>query len=109
MIGAVPLGLHLVYKDYLMGEHQSQEYDKWGKYILAIAPLIGWATVLLATPSEIFSDVLIAVLAGYIIHTVFRSELPAFEESSFRWFLSGVVIYAFLLRVSAVLLNVPGA
>ncbi|MCH8309792.1 MAG: hypothetical protein IIB17_04760 [Chloroflexi bacterium] len=109
LIGAIPLGLHLVYKDFLMGEHQPKEFDKWGRYILAAAPLIGWTAVLLATPSEVFSDLLIAVLTGYIIHTVFRSELPAFEESSFRWFLSGVVIYTFLLRVSSVLLTSPGA
>ena len=92
-----------------MGEHQSQEFDKWGRYILAVASLIGWAALLLATPSEIFSDLLIAVLTGYIIHTVFRSELPAFEESNFRWFLAGVVVYALLLRVSSVLLTSPGA
>ena len=109
LIGAIPLGLHLVYKDYLMGEHQSWEFDKWGRFILAFAPLIGWATVLFATPSELFSDLLIAVLTGYIIHSVFRSELPAFEESSFQWFLSGVAIYALLLRVSSVLLTSPGA
>lgn len=109
LIGAIPLVLHLIYKDYLMGEHQPQEFDKWGRYILAVAPLIGWAAVLLATPSEVFSDLLIAVLTGYIIHTVFRSELPAFEESNFRWFLSGVVIYAVLLRLSSVLLTSPGA
>ena len=56
---------------------------------------------LLDTPSEVFSDLLIAVLTGYIIHTVFRSELPASEESNFRWFLSGAVMYALLLRVSS--------
>ena len=101
LIGAVPIGIHLIYKDYLMGEHQSQKFDDWGRYILAVAPLIGWTAVLLATPSEVFSDLLIAVLTGYIIHTVFRSELPASEESNFRWFLSGAVMYALLLRVSS--------
>lgn len=102
-IGVIVIGLHLFYKDYILGRHSTREFDSWGRYVLASAPLAGWGAYILVDPtSEVVSDILIAVLGGSIIYNVLRDELPDRKQYSFYWFVFGVVVYACLLMVSTV-------
>lgn len=99
-IGIIAIGLHLSYNDHVLGLHYAREFDSWGRYVLATAPLIGWVTGILKPGSAVVSDLLIASLAGAIIHNVFKDELPDNQRTSFRWFITGVLVYAILLTLS---------
>ena len=102
-IGVIAIGLHLFYKDYILGRHCTREFNSWGRYILAAAPLAGWGTFVLVDPtSKVVSDILIAVLGGSIIYNVLRDELPDRKQYSFHWFVLGVLVYSCLLLLSTV-------
>lgn len=99
----IALGLHLLHKDYSLGIQHGREFDSWGRYVLALAPLAGWlADTLVETPSEAVSDVLIALLAGSVLYNVFKEELPDHPRSSVRWFIAGVIVYVLLYISSKV-------
>lgn len=93
MISAAAIGLHLLYKDFVVGFHEREQFDRWGRFWLASAPLVGWACVFFFTPTEAVSDLLFALLAGYLLQNVFRNELPGYHESKIRWFTGGVLLF----------------
>jgi len=108
LLGGIPIMVHLVYKDFLFCRHELEKFERSGRYILALAPLVGWVAVAVAEPSEWLSDVLIAILAGYILQSVFTTELPDASRTSFRWFLMGTVAYALLLALVPAFALLPG-
>ena len=100
-VGIIAIGMHLSYNYHILGLRYAREFDSWGRYVLASAPLAGWVANILAEPgSAVVSDLLIASLAGAILHNVLKDELPDSQRSSFRWFVTGVLIYASLLTLS---------
>ena len=99
IITGVAVGLHFIYKDYLLSLHQSREYDSWGRYVLATAPLAGWPTDVFVAPSEMVFDLVLAVLVGYLLQNVFRNELSDTLGANFSWLLAGVVTYALLVGI----------
>ena len=107
LLGGIPIMVHLVYKDFLFCRHEPEKFGHWGRYVLALAPVVAWLAVALFEPSEWLSDLLIAILAGYILQSVFTTELPQASRSSFRWFLTGTVAYALLALAPAFAL-MPG-
>lgn len=99
-VGIIAIGLHLSYNDHILGRHYAREFDSWGRYVLASAPLAGGVTNILMPGNAMVSDLLIAGLAGAILHNVFKDELPDNQRSSFRWFVTGILVYAILLTLS---------
>jgi len=90
----VALVLHLIYSDFHFGKEFSKLFDRWGRYILASAPLIGWAgDVFYFQDNPAVSDLLVALLAGAVIYKLFKHELPDHDKSSFVWFLVGVLVF----------------
>jgi hypothetical protein len=51
-------------------------------------------------PSEAVTDIFIAVLAGVLIQSVFRDELPRPDRAAFWWLVAGVLTYAGLSALS---------
>ncbi|AHE99904.1 hypothetical protein THITH_03295 [Thioalkalivibrio paradoxus ARh 1] len=87
------IGMHLVYKDYLMSVHHDEAYLHWGRYLLASAPLIAWGMGLMLEPSEFVSDLIVALLAGYLLQNVFRNEIPDDRASCVPSFALGAVLF----------------
>jgi len=93
----VALILHLIYSDFHFGKEFSKLFDRWGRFILASAPLIGWAgDVFYFQDNPAVSDLLVALLAGAVIYKLFKHELPDHDKSSFVWFLVGVLVFVAL-------------
>jgi hypothetical protein len=91
---AMALVLHLVHADYDIGMNFPQEFDRSGRYILSVAPLVGWASAVATTKeSESVGDIFVAILAGTLLYNVFKEELPAEGQSRFGWFFAGVVLF----------------
>ncbi len=85
---------HLFYSDFHLGTEYPSHFSRWGRHILATAPLIGWLGDLFFFEDNPFvSDPLRAVLAGALIFKVFRYELPDERHSRFLWFLIGMLVF----------------
>ncbi len=100
LLGSAAIGLHLVYKDYVLRSHHPDDYEFAGRYVLTLAPLAGWLVRVLTAPSEPVSDLSMALLAGFLLQNVFRNELPGYEHSRYGWFVVGVATYAALVLLT---------
>lgn len=100
ILGGATIGIHLIYKDYVFRRHYEERFQATGSLVLATAPLAGWIAHEFLRPSEAVLDVFIAVLAGVLLQSVFKDELP--DEASVRlpWLLGGVATYAALVAIS---------
>ncbi|MGK7872508.1 MAG: hypothetical protein AB4426_04120 [Xenococcaceae cyanobacterium] len=91
------MAIHLLSDDYFLEERYRRQFNQWGRYVLAAAPLVGWLAVWLTPANEILSGILIAALVGFILVNVFQEQLRNDENSSYIWFLTGVLLFALLL------------
>ena len=90
------IGSHLVYKDYLLRAEAGDQFQASGRVLLAAAPLLGWVLHRIAEPSEAVLDISMAVLAGILMQSVFRDELPRPDRAALAWMVTGVAAYAVL-------------
>ena len=96
LIGGLPIMIHLAHSDFVHGTQETEMFDRWGRYALAMAPIVGWLTFIIAEPSEWLSDMFIAILAGYLMQSVMTVESSDATRTSFRWFLAGACTYVLL-------------
>ncbi len=80
-----------------MREHHKRDYQRFGRWILVAAIVVGWIIGLATEISEVALAVLIAFLAGGVILNVLKEELPEERESRSSAFVIGVVAYTALL------------
>ncbi len=100
LLFTVAMGLHFVLTDRSLEEHYPRRFARSGRLLLAGALLAGWSLdTLFAPTSTLLVALLTAGLGGSILLNVFKEELPATRRSSYRWFLTGVVLYAALLAL----------
>jgi hypothetical protein len=91
------MGLHFVTNDQGLREHHGALYDRAGRWLLASAPLVGWAAGLVAAVPQSVVAVIFAVLAGGVVLNVLKEELPDDRDSRFGAFAVGAAAYAALL------------
>ncbi|HIK31893.1 MAG TPA: hypothetical protein IGS17_10340 [Oscillatoriales cyanobacterium M59_W2019_021] len=85
-------------------ENYHHPFKSWGRYVLIAALVAAFTIDFFTEPAnELVSDVLIAILAGSLIFNIFKEELPSPENSSFRWFGAGAILYLVLLEGSLLL------
>ena len=99
-IYAVAMGLHFVLNDQALREEHGDTYDRHGRWLLAAAPLAGWALGLAVTLHPLAISALFAFLIGGVILNVLKEELPEDRESRFGAFAGGALAYAALLIVT---------
>jgi hypothetical protein len=91
------MGLHFLVNDYGLRDHHQEAYDAVGRWVLAVAVLVGFAVgVILAVPEHVLS-LLLAFVAGSVVLNVIKEELPEDRESRFWPFGVGVAGYGLLL------------
>lgn len=93
----VAMALHFVVNDFGLCEHHKQSYDRIGRWVLAIAVIIGWVIGSGTEIDRAAIAVLFAFLAGGIMLNVLKEELPEERESRFWAFVLGAGIYTVLL------------
>lgn len=96
----VAMALHFVVNDHGLRENHKGAYDRIGRWMLAVAVLLGWGIGVIVEVSEAFLAVLFAFLAGGVIMNVLKEELPEERESSFWAFATGAALYAAVLLVT---------
>lgn len=95
------MALHFVVNDHGLREHHKADYDRLGRWILAVAVVVGWGIGVVTELQPLAIAVLIAFLSGGIILNVLKEELPEERESRFWFFFLGAAIYAALLLLLA--------
>lgn len=85
----VALGLHMMVNDYLLTRQLPPDRQRHWRTALAVAPLIGCLAWLLpGIPADLFY-VLLAIIVGSNLMSVWQRELPAPEETRIGAFLAG--------------------
>ncbi len=93
----IAMGVHFVTNDKGMRATHKEDYDRYGRWLLAAAILIGWGIGAFAEVYEWIISVLTAFLAGGVILNVLKEELPEDRESSLLAFCAGLISYSVLL------------
>lgn len=99
LIYAFAMSLHFVTTDFGLREDQRDQYDAYGRWVLASAVLLGWVIGVFTSLPQIAIGFLFAFLAGGVVLNVLKEELPEERESRFWPFALGAVAYAVLLAV----------
>lgn len=93
----------LVFHFYIMDEglrrHHHHRYDKWGRWILALALFGGALTETLFTFSGEFVSATWAVIAGGIMLNTLKEELPESKQSCLISFIAGTTFIVVLLQL----------
>lgn len=90
---AVSIGLHLISTDFGMLERDTALFTTRGRFALVGAVALGYLLGLVREPHETYTDLLTALLAGFMMLNVFRKELPEFREARLRAFLLGMAVF----------------
>ena len=97
---AVAMALHFVVNDHGLRSDHGQVYDRIGRWILALAPVLGWLLGLATRVPPLLVASLFAFLAGGVGMNVLKEELPEDRESRFSAFALGAACYAALLLLT---------
>lgn len=91
------LAVHFVTNDHSLRKDHKEVYDRYGRWLLTLAILLGWIVGVFTELNEVYISLLTAFLAGGIILNVLKEELPEEVKSSFFAFFLGLVGYSVLL------------
>lgn len=95
------MSLHFVVNDQGLRDQHGHIYHRYGRWLLAVAPVLGFALGLATEVSPFLLSALFAFLAGGIILNVLKEELPEERKSRFSAFAGGAAAYAALLLLTA--------
>jgi zinc transporter ZupT len=91
------MALHFLVNDHGLRAQHGHAYHREGRWLLAAAPVAGWALGLVMTVPELALTALFALIAGGIVLNVLKEELPEDRDSRFWAFAAGAGSYAALL------------
>jgi hypothetical protein len=91
------MSLHFVVNDYGLREDHKGDYDRIGRWLLAVAVFVGWGIGVVTEIPEPAVAVLFAFLAGGVVLNVLKEELPRERKSRFWAFALGAIAYAIVL------------
>jgi hypothetical protein len=94
---SVAMALHFFIVDHSLTEEHGDRYQRVGRWVLAGSVVAGWLVGELAPLSEANFARLFAVLAGGVVITSLRSELPDQKRARFWPFCLGAIVFALLL------------
>ncbi|KAB8126579.1 hypothetical protein F9U64_19655 [Gracilibacillus oryzae] len=93
----VAMGVHFITNDKGLWEIHKEDYEKYGRWLLAVSIIAGWGIGAISEVNELIISFLVAFISGGIILNVMKEELPEERESSFTAFFIGLFTYSILL------------
>jgi len=90
----VAIGPHFVAVAHDMWRKFPVEYNKYGRYILAVGIIVGWIVALTTELTPLFKSIIFSLVSGAMIFTVFKHELPDEKGTHFPTFLTAVLAYS---------------
>lgn len=97
---AVAMALHFGVTDYGLSQHHGDDFERAGRWVLAVATLLGGATGYLTSIDRLAITTLFGFLAGTIVLNVIKEELPDLDQSRFAAFAGGATAYTLVLLLS---------
>jgi hypothetical protein len=94
------MALHFVIVNHALAEEHGGAYRRRGHWWLAASVLAGWVAGVVLPLSEVAFARLFAVLAGGVVLTSLRSELPDDRRGRFWWFCLAALAFAALLLLA---------
>jgi hypothetical protein len=91
------MAVHFLIIDHALTEEHGRAYAPRGRWLLAASVLVGWCIGVAKPLSEVLVARLFAVLAGGVVITSLRAELPDDREGRFWPFCLGAVVFAAFL------------
>lgn len=101
IIYAIAMGLHFIVNDQGLREQHGEKYHRYGRWLLAAAPLLGYLIGISTEISPLLLSSLFALLAGGVILNVLKEELPEERKSRFWAFAGGAALYTVLLLATS--------
>lgn len=93
----IAMALHFVVNDFGLRQDHKNIYNRYGRWILASAIVVGLLIGIGTTVDEAVISILFAFLAGGVVLNVLKEELPEERKSRFWAFAAGAAVYAGLL------------
>jgi zinc transporter ZupT len=93
----IALALHFLGINHTLWIHYRDRFDNLGRWIFAGSLFFGWIVGVITEFAQTIYIAMYSFLAGAIIVSVFNDELPNRHEGQFWPFLSGVLIYSYLM------------
>lgn len=99
LLYTIALSLHFFVSDRSMEEHYQNLYVKYGRYTLAVMPLLGWFLSAFLPERESEAYVLLAFIAGAVLFNVIKDEIPRLGTGKPIFFFIGAIFYSELLLI----------
>lgn len=94
---ALAMAVHFVVVNHALAEEHGEVYRRHGHWVLALAVLAGWGLGSVVVIGEIAFARLFAVLAGGVVITSLKAELPDEREGRFWPFCLAAMFFALVL------------
>ena len=91
------MALHFLIVDHSLFEEHGARYARTGRALLAASVVAGWLIGAATQISPVTFARLFAILAGGVVITSLRAELPNQRQGRFWYFVLGAVIFAAIL------------
>jgi hypothetical protein len=91
------MSVHFLIVDHSLSEEHGEKYERTGRWVLAACVLVGWLIGALTSVSDVVFARLFAVLAGGVVITSLRGELPDERKGRFWAFCVGAIVFAVIL------------
>ncbi len=95
----IALSLHFFISDRSMEEHYGALYVKYGRYLLALMPILGWILSILFPERTSEAYVLLAFIAGAVLFNVIKDEVPSLGTGKPLSFFTGALLYSGLILI----------
>ncbi|MEG0679886.1 MAG: hypothetical protein RR439_08615, partial [Carnobacterium sp.] len=96
----IALSVHFMTNDWSLREVHERNYDKYGRFVLAFAPIIGWCIGIFTELNDFIITILLAFVSGGLILNALKDELSEVENSHLISLWAGLVIYTLLLLLT---------
>jgi hypothetical protein len=94
------MAVHFLLVDHSMTEEHGRAYGWGGRCVLAASAFAGWSLAIFAPLSGVAVARLFAILAGGVVITSLRTELPDDRVGRFWPFCLGAIVFAVVLMLT---------
>ncbi len=99
LLFCIALAFHFFIIDEGLRHHHRVRYDRWGRWVLAAALVLGTVNGMFSFAFSTMTAFLWAFVAGGLILNTLKEELPESKESCLPSFFVGAILFAILLQV----------
>jgi hypothetical protein len=97
LLYSLAMAFHLLLVDHSLAQQGYGLYESRGRWILALAVMVGWSVGMIASIPELWLARITGFVSGGVIMNSLVVELPEGRGGRFGYFVLSAAIYAFIL------------